>query len=105
MDLQEFGKAIEGFGSTELGNNLARLVGLIATLAERGMENGPESHTMKVISDPLMTPTKSAEYLGISPQTLNIWRKRYEMESNGSGKARRYRKSELERIIVLRGGE
>lgn len=52
-------------------------------------------------TDPLLTPTQASEVLGISVQTLAIWRcnKRYELPYVKVGRYVRYRTSDLSEFI------
>ena len=98
MNLQQITKAIEAFDETGLGRCLA----LLATLAEQGMESQKTLEKPKVDRD--FKPKAAAEYLGISTQTLKTYRSRYNMKSNGTGKSRYYKQSELDRVIAQRSG-
>jgi excisionase family DNA binding protein len=51
--------------------------------------------------DPLFTPPQAAEYLGISPGTLAVWRcaKRYPLAFIKVGRLVKYRQSELNRFL------
>lgn len=62
--------------------------------------------------DPLLTEREAAEYLGIKPSTLSVWRstRRYNLEFVKVGACVRYRKSALQtfadsRTHVSEGGE
>ena len=103
MDLQELNRVVESFDNTGIG----RCFALLATLAERGMVamnplETPENAAIP--DDPMWSPAKAASHLDVSVATLRVYRRRYDMKSVGSGKARRYRKSEVERIIKIRTG-
>jgi excisionase family DNA binding protein len=52
----------------------------------------------------LLTPTEAAEYLGVSPDTLNVWRcvGRYSLPYIKAGSRVRYRKSDLDAWIAKR---
>lgn len=56
----------------------------------------------------LMTPEEVAEYLGISSETLNVWRctKRYNLPYVKAGRLVRYRAEDVETFVVsrLQGG-
>lgn len=52
----------------------------------------------------LLTPTEAAEFLGIKPQTLAVWRssKRYDLPYVRCGNAIRYKLSDLEKWLESR---
>ena len=52
----------------------------------------------------LMTPTEVAEILGVSVETLNVWRatKRYNLNYIKSGRLVRYRIEDVEAFIASR---
>ena len=52
----------------------------------------------------LMTPEEVAEYLGISVETLNVWRctKRYDLPYVKAGRLVRYRIADVEAFIASR---
>ena len=52
-------------------------------------------------TDTLMTPTETAERLGVTPGTLAVWRcaRRYSLGYVKVGRCVRYRASEVERFI------
>lgn len=52
----------------------------------------------------LMTPEQVAEYLGISVETLNVWRctKRYNLPYVKAGRLVRYRVEDVEAFIASR---
>lgn len=56
----------------------------------------------------LMTPEEVAEYLGVSSETLNVWRctKRYNLPYIKAGRLVRYRVEDVETFVVsrLQGG-
>jgi excisionase family DNA binding protein len=55
-----------------------------------------------------MTPEEVAEYLGVSSETLNVWRctKRYNLPYIKAGRLVRYRMEDVETFVVsrLQGG-
>ena len=62
----------------------------------------------KNIKVSLMTPEEVAEYLGVSSETLNVWRctKRYNLPYIKAGRLVRYREEDVEAFVVsrLQGG-
>ncbi len=60
--------------------------------------------TTENIADPLRTEDESAQYLGVKPTTLQIWRstKRYPLPYIKVGRLVRYRQSALEAFLVSR---
>lgn len=52
----------------------------------------------------LLTPSQVAEYLGISTETLNVWRstKRYNLPYIKAGRLVRYRIEDVEAFITSR---
>lgn len=56
----------------------------------------------------LMTPEEVADYLGISSETLNVWRctKRYNLPYIKAGRLVRYRMEDVETFVAsrLQGG-
>ncbi len=55
-------------------------------------------------SDPLRNEVEAGEFLGISPNTLQVWRctKRYPLPYVKVGRLVRYRQSELDAFLVSR---
>ncbi len=55
-------------------------------------------------NDPLMTTTEAANYLGVAPETLNVWRcvKRYDIPYIKVGRLVKYRKSALDTFLEQR---
>lgn len=55
-------------------------------------------------ADLLMTTTEAANYLGVAPETLNVWRcvKRYDIPYIKVGRLVRYRKSALDAFLEQR---
>lgn len=62
------------------------------------------STILKNQSDPLFTPKEAAEYLGISTDTLSVWRcvGRYNIEFVKVGRLVRYRQSALDDFLNRR---
>lgn len=60
-------------------------------------------------ADPLHTEAEAAEYIGVAPKTLSVWRstKRYHLPYVKVGSRVRYRRSDLDAFIASRtqGGE
>lgn len=60
-------------------------------------------------TDPLLTPKETSEYLGVSPDTLSVWRcvGRYNIPFIKVGRLVKYRKSDLDAWLEkrVRGGE
>ena len=52
----------------------------------------------------LMTPEQVAEYLGVSIETLNVWRctKRYNLPNVKAGRLVRYRSEDVEAFVASR---
>lgn len=104
MDLQQLNEIVKAFDQTGIG----RCLTILATLAEIGLDKTgeitEEPDDSMDSDDPLWSPTKTANYLDVSVATLRTYRKRYHMKSCGNGKARRYRRSEVERIVKIREG-
>ena len=77
------------------------------------IENKPQSAVSAVIkhqsTDPLLNPVEAAEYLGVSRDTLAIWRcvGRYNIQFVKVGRLVKYRKSALDAFLDRRtiGGE
>ena len=57
-----------------------------------------------MIDDLLMTTTEAAAYLGVAPETLNVWRcvKRYDIPYIKVGRLVKYRKSALDGFLEKR---
>ncbi len=55
-------------------------------------------------NDSLMTTTEAANYLGVAPETLNVWRcvKRYDIPYIKVGRLVKYRKSALDTFLEQR---
>jgi len=55
-------------------------------------------------NDPLMTTAQAANYLGVAPETLNVWRcvKRYDIPYIKVGRLVKYRKSALDAFLEQR---
>jgi len=55
-------------------------------------------------NDPLLTTTEAAAYLGVAPETLNVWRctKRYDIPYIKVGRLVKYRKSALDAFLESR---
>lgn len=71
------------------------------------MPKAPESNTLAQIrsqSDPLRSPVEAAEYLGLKPHTLAVWRTtgRYSLPYVRIGGLVRYRQSALDAFIAAR---
>lgn len=75
-----------------------------------------QSHTTSVsaiinnqFADPLFTPKEAADYLGVSVDTLSVWRcvGRYNIQFVKVGRLVKYRKSALDAFLDRRthGGE
>jgi len=58
----------------------------------------------KTIKPILMTPAEVAEYLGVSCETLNVWRctKRYNLPYIKAGRLVRYREEDVETFVASR---
>lgn len=56
------------------------------------------------VNDPLRNEVESAEFLGVKPTTLQIWRctKRYPLPYIKVGRLVRYRQSALDAFLTLR---
>lgn len=54
--------------------------------------------------DPLLTPIEAAEYIGVSKDTLSVWRSvgRYQIPFIKSGRLVKYRKSALDAFLDRR---
>lgn len=57
-----------------------------------------------VSTDPLFTPKEAAEYLGVSNDTLSVWRcvGRYDIPFIKVGRLVKYRKSSLDAFLARR---
>lgn len=55
-------------------------------------------------TDPLLKPAQAAEYIGVSENTLSVWRcvGRYNIQFVKVGRLVRYRKSELDAFLDRR---
>ncbi len=55
-------------------------------------------------TDPLLTPQETADYLGVSPDTLSVWRcvGRYNIPFIKVGRLVKYRKSALDTFLISR---
>jgi len=55
-------------------------------------------------TDPLLTPQETAEYLGVSQDTLSVWRcvGRYNIPFIKVGRLVKYRKSALDTFLISR---
>lgn len=55
-------------------------------------------------NDSLMTTAEAATYLGVAPETLNVWRcvKRYDIPYIKVGRLVKYRKSALDTFLEQR---
>lgn len=55
-------------------------------------------------ADPLMPPEDAAEYIGVSPGTLSVWRStgRYDLPFLKIGRSVRYRKADLDSWLERR---
>lgn len=93
---------------------VARLFRFLLEFAEVGaghkavdtLPGRPASPPIVHEHDPMYSPHKAAEYLGISwPTMRDIWIARYNIQSQGAGKGRRFRLSELNRIMQARENE
>jgi excisionase family DNA binding protein len=60
--------------------------------------------TTQTTHDPLRTEAESAEYLGLKPTTLSIWRstRRYSLPYVKVGRLVRYRQSALDAFLAAR---
>lgn len=60
-------------------------------------------------TDPLFTPSEAAEYIGVTENTLSVWRcvGRYDIQFIKVGRLVKYRKSALDAFLErrTRGGE
>ena len=80
---------------------------VLATMAKFGMDQmlsqeNQQSET-PVAHDPALSPTAAASYCGISWKTLrDNWVTTYSIKSFGTGRSRRFRISELNRVLALR---
>jgi excisionase family DNA binding protein len=63
----------------------------------------PETLVTKATPE-MLTTKEAAEYLGIKPQTLSVWRctGRYDLPAVKIGRCLRYRKSDLDKFIDRR---
>ncbi|HCK82537.1 MAG TPA: helix-turn-helix domain-containing protein [Candidatus Competibacter sp.] len=59
---------------------------------------------MSTTPDPLLTPEQAADRLGMSPDTLNVWRTtgRYNLPYVKIGRRVKYRASDVEAFIARR---
>lgn len=57
-----------------------------------------------IIKDPILGNTQAAEYLGVTPRTLEVWRctKRYFIPYVKVGRLVRYRQSALDAFLASR---
>lgn len=105
QNIAQVAEVLRSFDATGIG----RCIRILADLAETGLETvknpagdltatGPKK-------DPFLTPSQACEYLQVSLDTLTKFRKRYDLDSIGSGRNRRYRFSEIERVAELRKSE
>ena len=67
----------------------------------------PQSTVSSIIkqqSDPLLTPSEAAEYIGVATNTLSVWRctGRYNIPFIKSGRLVKYRKSALDAFLERR---
>ena len=69
---------------------VAELAELRATLQARGSTNAPTEY---------LTSTEAARLLKLSPQTLNRWVKTGKLEAEGPPRARRFKRSIIERFM------
>jgi len=69
---------------------VAELAELRATLQARGSTNAPTEY---------LTSTEAARLLKLSPQTLNRWVKAGTLEAEGPPRARRFKRSIIERFM------
>jgi excisionase family DNA binding protein len=71
-----------------------------------GRKPSKMSHVFQVS---LLTPEEVAEYLGVSVETLNVWRctKRYNLPYVKAGRLVRYRRADVEAFVAsrLQGGK
>jgi excisionase family DNA binding protein len=63
----------------------------------------PEKPETKAVPE-MLTTKEAAEYLGVKPQTLSVWRctHRYGLPAVKIGRCLRYRKSDLDKFIERR---
>ncbi len=56
------------------------------------------------LANPLLTPEQAAEYLGVQPQTLNLWRctGRYSLPFIKCGRLVKYRRADLDAWLTSR---
>ena len=66
------------------------------------MENADMASTL--FKKNLMTPKEVADYLGVSTETLNVWRctKRYDLAYIKAGRLVRYRNEDVEAFVASR---
>ena len=59
---------------------------------------------IQTTQDPLLSEVEAAQFLGVKPTTLQVWRctKRYPLPFIKIGRLVRYRQSNLDAFLVLR---
>lgn len=64
----------------------------------------PGATAAKLNPDPLLTPKEAADYIGVTVQTLSVWRstRRYPLPFVKAGSKVFYRRSALERFLESR---
>jgi excisionase family DNA binding protein len=89
--------------SHSFGEVLHVVADLLIELAQRQSAAIPEKQESKAVSEMLTTP-EAAEYLGVTPKTLHVWRctRRHDLPAVKIGKLVRYRKSDLDKFIKRR---
>jgi hypothetical protein len=99
--MQNIEKVLEFVEKWDL-SSLGRTLAVIVSLAESAQRlNGPvDPQAVAPVDDRLLTPQDAAKYCGISWATLrDHWVERYGIKSSGEGRGRRFRVSELQRVI------
>jgi len=76
---------------------------LLIEIAQRQVIAMPEKPAAKTTPE-MLTIQEAAEYLGVKPQTLSVWRctRRYDIPAVKVGRNVRYRKSDLDNFLESR---
>jgi len=94
---------IKVFEKSSLGRALALVVAAAESAQRPGGPVDPKA--VAPVDDRLLTPQDAAKYCAISWATLrDHWVDRYGIKSSGEGRGRRFRVSELQRVIREREG-
>ncbi len=91
-------------------SSLGRSLGILAQLAEIGFEQlnqpappDPDSDEPASCARAAISPRRAAEYCGVSWKTLrDNWVRAYGIKSFGTGRSRRFRVAELDRVLRMR---